>query len=277
MALYRVGDKPMKTPIRSVGFLLVGATVLGSCGASLPIMRLQYSTEERFKEFVKGIALHVKCELANAVAREYSPYDPKRKALFKWAARVALTIRALDKGDFNPGVSVFNTAATRTLAVGGAFETNGTREMTMTYYLPFDELLQGRKVPVERRELPNCDIITSETGISDVIAGNLGIHETLKAAFETWDAGLTLSERIKEGPFDTITHHVTFQVIAGGSATPTWKLVNVTVNNTSPFLSATRTTTDELLITVGPKALGDRKELDTSFGIERLRSVINRP
>lgn len=240
-------------------------------------MKLNHASDEEFKRFVLAVASRVKCELANAIALEYSPDDEKRKALFNWAARIALTVRALDKGDVNPGVSVFNAAATRTLAVGGQFETNGTREMTMTYYLPFDELLQNMKIPPNQRKFSDCEGQTREIGVYDAIAGDLGIHQTLKAAFETWDAGFTLSERLKGGPFDTITHHVTFQVIAGVSATPTYKFVNVTVNNTSPLFGATRTTTDELLITVGPKALGDHKELETSFGIERLRSVINRP
>jgi hypothetical protein len=254
--------------IAAISFLLAG------CGAILPVMRLNHASEEEFKEFVKGIAAHVKCELANAVALEYTPYDPKRAMLFKWAAKVALTVRALDKGTISPGVTANTPPSVFTIAAGANLSTSGTREMTMTYFLPFDELLEGKKIPPNHRLFPDCDVVSQETKIYDAIAGNLGIHATLKSAFETWDSSRTLSERIKNSPFDTITHHVTFEIAAGGDATPTWKFVNVTANPNGPFLSATRTTTDELLITVGPDALGDHKELDASFQIERLRSVI---
>lgn len=66
-------------------------------------MRLNHASDEEFKDFVKGIASHVKCELANAIAVEYSPNNPKRALLFNWAAKVALTIRALDKSTISPG------------------------------------------------------------------------------------------------------------------------------------------------------------------------------
>ena len=58
---------------------------------------LNYASDGEFKDFVKGIAEHVKCELYNAVAIEYAPDNPKRAMLFKWAAKIALTVRALDK------------------------------------------------------------------------------------------------------------------------------------------------------------------------------------
>ncbi len=262
--------------MRPLYILVIGllGLELAGCGAVLPVMKVERPTENDFRDFVLGISAHVKCELGNAVALEYSDVDKRHNAIGKWAAKVALTVRALDKGDVNPGVSVFNTAATRTLAVGGQFETNATRELTITYFWPFDELLNARSIRPPGQV--DCDEVSRETNVHAPIAGNLGIHETLKSALETWDHGLA-SEHIKDSPFDTITHHVTFQVIAGGSATPTWKLVNVTANNTSPFLSATRTQTDDLLITMGPNTLNGRKELDSAFQTERLRSVINRP
>lgn len=264
--------------IRLFTVVSVGLSLfLTGCGATLPVMRLSHASDEEFKDFVKGVAAHVRCELANAVAIEYSPTDPKRSMLYKWAAKIALTIRALDKGTISPGVTADAAPNVFTFSAGANASTSGTREMTMTYFLPFDELLQGKKIPVSQRILPNCDIVSQETGIREPIAGNLGIHQTLKSAFETWDGSRTLSERIKNGPFETVTHHVTFEVVAGGDATPTWRFVNVTANPNAPFISANRTTTDELLITVGPDALGDHKELDTSFEIERLRSAFRRP
>jgi hypothetical protein len=254
--------------------------LLGGCGAQLPVMRLNYADEERYSTFVRAIGDHVRCEVQRSVALEYRPDDPKRAQLFDWAAKVALTVRALDKGTANPGVSVLNTAATFTLAAGGQFETDGTREMTMTYFLPFNELLNNGARPKDKKRIDFvsqqllCDSLVLENGVTEPIAGNLGLHASLQAALNAWDAQNTLSERIKGGPFDTITHHVTFVVIAGGSVTPSLKFANVTANSSSPFVSGMRTNTDELLITIGPGQLGTRKELDDSFFVERLRSAI---
>ncbi|SCB08328.1 hypothetical protein GA0061099_1001233 [Bradyrhizobium yuanmingense] len=265
----------MRRVLSVAGVLL--SVFLGSCGSTLPVMRLSYASDNDFRNFVKGIAEHVRCELYNAVAREYGPNDPKRAMLYSWAAKIALTIRALDKSTISPGLTADAPPTVFTIAAGASGSTAGTREMTMTYFLPFKELLDGKKISFRERPPQYCDVITNETGVREPIAGNLGIHQTLKAALETWDSSRTLSERIKNGPFETITHHVTFEVVAGGDITPTWHFVNVIANPNAPFLSGSRTTTDELLITIGPDALGDHKELDRSFEIERLRSAVRRP
>lgn len=263
--------------------LVCAFSLLTGCGAQLPVMRMGYADEESYSKFVRAIADHVRCEVQRAVALEYRPDDPNRAQLFGWAAKVALTVRALDKGTANPGVSVVNTGGTFTMAAGGQFETDGTREMTMTYFLPFNELLNNGAPPKLKKRVDYesqallCDNLVFENGVKEPIAGNLGLHESFVAALNAWDSRNTLSERINGGPFDTITHHITFVVIAGASGTPTWKFANVTANTTSPFLSASRTNTDELLITIGPGQLGSRKELEESFFVERLRSAVGRP
>jgi hypothetical protein len=273
----------MRLRFTAFGLLLGCGLLLASCSATLPILDLNHPDEESFADFVHAIAVHVRCEMRQAVALEYDPSNQDRAALFDWAAKVALTIRALDKGVINPGVSVLNTPGTFTFGAGGQYETDGTHEMTMTYFLPFNELLNNGARPKDKRKVDEvskalrCDDLVLENGVTEPIAGNLKVHESLKAALKAWDTRNTLSERIKDGPFDTITHHITFQVIAGASATPTWKFVNVTANTTSPFVNATRTTTDELLITIGPTQLGGRKELDESFFVERIRSAVGRP
>ncbi|MBY2941842.1 hypothetical protein HFN97_20595 [Rhizobium laguerreae] len=267
--------------MRKTGHCLAGvllAHALSGCGAVLPVMDYKHRTDQEFSEFVSAIAAHVKCELHRAVATEYDPDNQNRKVLYDWAAKIALTIRAYDKGNLNPSVSWTNGTQILETAVGFQGETNGTREMTMTYYLPFKEVLAGKQIDIHGRSL-DCSRISNEI---EPIAGNLGIESSMKAALESWDSFGTLSDRIEGGPFETITHKVSFQVTGGANATPTWTFTDVTVNPSAPFLSATRTRTDELLITMGPTTLGSRKELpapsdalNQSFQIERLRDVIN--
>ncbi|MQW33992.1 hypothetical protein [Sinorhizobium meliloti] len=268
----------MKT-FHRVGVLLSAASILTACGATLPVMSYRHRSDEDFARFVRSIAAHVRCELHRAVALEYAPNDPNRKVLYDWAAKIALTIRAFDKGNFNPNVSWVNGGEILKTTVGAQVETNGTREMTMTYYLPFKEMLVAKNQVDVRGQTLDCESISTEY---EPIAGNLGIESTLQAALQSWDGFGTLSDRIEGGPFETITHKVTFQVTGGMTATPTWTFTDVTVNPNATVLGATRTRTDELLITMGPTTLGARQErvpspaLNQSFEVERLRDVLNR-
>jgi hypothetical protein len=254
---------------------ILAGCLLSGCGTTLPIMDIEYSTDRKFSDFVTSIAQHVKCEIHKAVAVEFNPQVRTRRPLFGWAAKVALTIRAGDRGTINPGVLLANNPGTFTFGGSGQWEAEATRELTMTYYLPFNEILRDPTRIDTAGRLLDCVNATPDRPI----AGNLGIDQTLAAAFTAWDGWNTLSERMADGPFDTLTHHVTFQIVAGVSATPGWRLINVTANG-SAALGATRTAVNELLITMGPKILGDRKELnsplDQSFSIERLKSVITR-
>jgi hypothetical protein len=239
-------------------------------------MDLAHPTRVKFDQFVQRIAAHVRCELSTAVKREYPrEAHSKRDLLKKWVAKVGLTITADDKGQANPGVAFINRAQTFTGSLGAQFMADGTRVMSVTYFVPFQDLVadptpvdnDGNALPCEIREI-------------EPIAGHLGIHDTLEAALQPWDGTDTLGETVTGGPYDTITHHVTFQVQAGASATPSWKFVNVTANTGGNFLSATRTRTDDLLITFGPGVLTSghklvpSPEIDSSFGVERLRGVI---
>lgn len=260
--------------LRAVAMLVFSST-LTACGTTLPIMNYSHKSDEDFALFVRSIAQHVRCELRHAVATEYAPEDPNRRQLYDWAAKIALTIRAYDKGNFNPNVSWLNGPGILKTTVGVQTEANGTREMTMTYYLPFKELLSSRDRIDEAGKKIDCSKLNDDV---EPIAGNLGIASSLQASLQAWDGFRTLSENLEGGPFETITHKVSFQVTGGMSATPTWTFTDVTVNPNPSILSATRTRTDELLITMGPTVLGTKKEripspaLNEAFGVERINT-----
>lgn len=255
--------------------MLVLSSALSACGTTLPVMDYSHKSDEDFALFVRSIAQHVRCELRHAVATEYAPEDPNRKQLYDWAAKIALTIRAYDKGNFNPNISWLNGPEILKTTVGVQTEANGTREMTMTYYLPFKELLTSRDSIDEAGKKIDCSKLNDEV---EPIAGNLGIASSLQASLQAWDGFRTLSENLEGGPFETITHKVSFQVTGGMSATPTWTFTDVTVNPNPSILGATRTRTDELLITMGPTVLGAKKEripspaLNEAFGVERINT-----
>ena len=57
---------------------------------------------------------------------------------------------------------------------------------------------------------------------------------------------------------DTISYEVKFILISGGNLNPSWKLARVSVNTANtPLLSANRTRTHDLIITLGPSTGAD--------------------
>jgi hypothetical protein len=52
--------------------------------------------------------------------------------------------------------------------------------------------------------------------------------------------------------YNTFTENITFTATFGGNVTPTWKLARLSVNGSGTLLSATRTNTNQLTITMGP-------------------------
>ncbi|WP_331293266.1 MULTISPECIES: hypothetical protein [Methylobacterium] len=277
------------------GILRAAATLsccvcLTACGSTLPIQDIRHPDSNEFADFVQHVALHVRCELRRALKANIGKDQRLIKMTQKWAAKIALNIKAIDEGAAGPNViGMPNPSFLFTAA--GSYKADATREMTMTYFLTVKELLEEQSPaddpdinPVT--QLPNpCQ--SADDGFAP-IGGDLGIAETMQAAFTSTYSVHSLSDVIKDGPFDTISHHVNFTVVAGATATPTWKLMRVSANTTGTLLSANRTSYDDLLLTIGPTQLDKRKllngpipsgtsELDQSFFAERIRTIFSTP
>ena len=59
-------------------------------------------------------------------------------------------------------------------------------------------------------------------------------------------------------PFSTLSEQIVFVSSFGGNATPTWKFARVTANPAGNLVSATRTNTDSVTITIGEVTPGTR-------------------
>lgn len=273
--------------LSSIASVLLSSLLAGGCGATLPTLDVARPADGDFADFVTAIAAHVRCETAIAALREYDPGDPKRRILPTWAAKVALNIKAFDKGNLNPTVQTFNPVQDFIFSAGATVETNATREVTITYFIPFEEVFRNKSDYVNsRNEYKSCDV---NPDVKEPIAGSLGIYQSLHAAFSSYDSNRVLSEDLVGGPFDTITHHVNFVVQAGINLNPRFNLVQVTVNPAGTLASASRAQTNDLLITFGPTVLGTKKllkrgtvaiplpspSLNENFNLERLRTTFS--
>ncbi len=268
---------------------IASSAFLAGCGSSLPVMDVRHPKGNRFDTFVESVAQHVRCELGRAIkANVYK--NPKRLAvLSNWAAKIALNLKVLDEGSVTPSVASYNPPMSFIFAATAQYKGNATREMTMTYFLLFNELIAEADPDALNADYAPRPCRTANDGLAP-IGGDLGIEQTLESSLRSWDSMYVVSDHIKGGPFDTITHHVQFLVVAGATATPTWKLVRVSADTSGTLVGISRTTTDDLLITMGPTQLGTRKadkkafklpvgstELEQSFFAERLRGAVRPP
>lgn len=268
--------------------LLIASQILSACNGALPVLDLEFSEPAKFRKYVEAIVRHVGCELGEAVYDEYSPSYPETFYLKNWAAKIALTIRAKNTLSLNGSSSLFGPSSVGVFSIGIGSQSDSTREMVITYFVTFEELIR-RQLERQAGQQTGCnkppnqanDTYSTETIFNRPIAGNLGISTTLMSAMETWTTPGLLSSTVKNGPFETVTHNVTFEVRINGGANPALSFSNVTANVGSKLLDATRTDTNQLQITMGPLVIGDRgptpsKALDNDFFVERLRNVIRR-
>ena len=95
----------------------------------------------------------------------------------------------------------------------------------------------------------------SHEGASYLVSGNLGIDAWLKSALIQQN-GIPSSPELQSAftKLDVISYDVKFIVITTGTVTPSWKFLKLTAGTGSPFASANRTRTHELILTLGPNS-----------------------
>ena len=189
--------------------------------------------------------------------------------LYKWGTSVNLTLQVDEISSANPGVSTTNQWGNefKTLphltqpvtypqaflfGVGANGTVHSTRTETIQYTLPNDWLLTyelNRRKLLESEGLP----FTCDEGMDGFqIQSNLKIDEFIWDKATIASSNISSSQPLGYASFNTFQETLTFVVSYGGSVTPTWKIETVIVGTNSPLLSATRTDTNTLIITIGP-------------------------
>jgi hypothetical protein len=85
-----------------------------------------------------------------------------------------------------------------------------------------------------------------------MIDGDLKIVQFIYDKAEIAFSGNATTSPAKWPLYNTFTEDINFVATYGGNATPTWKLIHLSANTGSNLLSAQRSYTNELVITVGP-------------------------
>lgn len=240
--------------------LLASGLVLSAsgCGTYVPELReFPYYTQADTQNMIDAIVQSVRCELSHAITsvvdndisesrlrqskRTYSDF------LGGWGAEVAFTFTIVEKTSVAPSVlwtPPSPASAVFTLNAGVAGSAQATRIEKMNFFYTVAELYG---LPCKGSEIRyDSFLIQNDLKIADLLLGRIG--PTTLGAAHTPGAGQK----------NVLSHEISFQVVTGGTATPTLTLVRATINPSSPLFGVSRDRTHDLLITFGPLASGGK-------------------
>jgi hypothetical protein len=232
------------------------ALLVSGCGLYVPEMQEWYEPPENQKVTENLIINHIKCELHKGVDDAIQKYYGAGKRsgytaewIKSWLATVTLKLTVDEKSSVNPGVSwvhALSDARTFTLGAGFNASSDATRIETISFTYPLSVLRSGGRI-----------VNPCENAGDVLIEGDLKIGQFIdKKVFLSTVPGTII------GPYSAFSYEVTFVVVYGGAATPTWKLVEFTANPDSPFVNASRTRTHDITITLAPP--GDQAAVEAA-------------
>lgn len=265
-------------PVRSgkTALVLASTIVVSACGLKVPDLQEfgrdqnvdpQLPSREALSE--NTILNHLKCEIHLGVQSVID--DPNfvgnprggRKPSWLigtgvgtdlgWGAKVSYVLTADEKNQFNPGLSYTNPFAKMgtlfSLSGGIQSSAEARRKETGAVTYAFADLMNREaRIPATGCENQDGVLIRSNLKIADFIRNKVFVT---RVPGTTPDDAVT----IDSGPpqiLNAFSDEITFTIIYGASITPSWVFVRLSVNPEAPLLSAERTKTQYVTITVAP-------------------------
>lgn len=246
--------------IRLLPFTLILAAALGGCGLFVPEKNLiqgtpldeKVSPEGGYENNLVGL---IKCETGQGLLKAYQAW--KLPWLESWGTAVTLTITAEEQSSANPGVSSINPIAPAasmqsfTAAFGATGSANATRTETIQFTYPNTDLMHFARIN-HRSDGTLVDCHESAHLNGPGIEGDLKIADFIYDKAVVAYFGNATSRNPRLPLYNTFSEEITFVAAFGGNFTPTWKLTRLSADTSGNLLSATRTKTNDLIITLGP-------------------------
>ncbi|HEV2602105.1 MAG TPA: hypothetical protein VGU24_00445 [Microvirga sp.] len=234
----------------------LGSACLAGCGTYVPQLQDPPGDVAGDQLLVQAIANNVTCEVQNAI-NDIIRQDqndvrtgriPERQTawLDSWGVQLTLNLTVNERSGVAPVVNLLPPSpadAIFNLAIAANVSADATRIAKMGSYYTVQELIaRGPCHP------------SSRPGGLYLLQSDLRLKEWLLHNVQLQGTGVADFPSKKDGPFkqDVISHQVKFEVVTGGSLTPGWRLTRANINQTGTFLSATRTRTHTLTVTLGP-------------------------
>jgi hypothetical protein len=240
--------------------------LFSGCGLRVPdISESGNATDSQI--LVQDILTNVTCEMREAFARLQKAH-PGGTFLDSWGVQTTLTLTHDEKGSFAPSAlwsPIGSATSLFTLAGGIDLSADATRTNKINAFYLVSELKRAQ-CPTGFR--PNGPLLLqSDLKLAEWLFTAVGAVNT-----KTIDMDLT-SRAVKE---NALQHQIKFEIVTGVSATPSWKLKEVTVNPGGDFFKTSRTRTHDLIITL---AEADKEIVASVVGKNgrRARTVVARP
>lgn len=241
---------------------------LSACGTRTPEI-VPGGGEDAPALLVQNVIAHVKCELKYAV-RSAVWYDyantranpgEKRRIewIDKWGAKLAIKLTIKEKSSLNPGLSlitplrdslkpfstgIVRSGQNRSFGMGGSASTEATRIVNLDFYYDFASQFLGPDF--NRKVAPQpCPAYQGNLFVD----GDLKLKEFVDmATFPFFPPG-TVSAKAP----DATSQEIQFVLSFDANVTPSWKLARIATNNGALGLfDVNRTTTNDLIVTIGP-------------------------
>jgi hypothetical protein len=246
-----------------IGFVVVFAVAVSGCGLRVPSLQ-NYGNDIPAEKADENLIINqLKCEIHQGIySTVYDPnfYPPSSTTgkspdwLLTWGAKVSLVLTADEKGSFNPGLSYknpFQKMGTFASVSGGLQSSaEAQRKETIAVTYAFSDLMKEALSPNGCSDGHGV-LIHSDLRIGEFISNKIFLTRvpgTIPGEPKSIDASS------KPLIMSAFSDEITFILTYGGSVTPSWNFVRLSVDPTSPLLSATRTKTQYVTITLGPVA-----------------------
>jgi hypothetical protein len=253
---------------------------LGGCGVFTPEKGLLSSddvdppTPPPQGQFEATVISHIACEISDGLwrAAHLSNAANTLNWLENYGAFVTLKLVVEDQSALNPNASFLTPfglkgAESFTLGIGGSGTANATRTETIQLTFPnrqlYNEARQNRRAGIiDCKDLQKGVLIDSNLKIAQFIYDKAFVASTL----------VPPNKKTSTSPLSQIQFEINFVASFSGNITPTWKFKRTNVNSSGTLFSATRTDTDDVLITLGPlntdtRALHNAAVTGTSTGL----------
>ncbi|MGP0094866.1 MAG: hypothetical protein ACLPKB_33670 [Xanthobacteraceae bacterium] len=274
------GSSMSKVEEHALPLALIVMTTLGGCGLFVPEKDL-FAGENHDPGLPSAqgvlentIVGHIHCELRDGLMEVLAIRTTNGSLdwLNKWGAQVTLKIQVEEQSAVNPGVSLLTPLenSVKAFPVGGSVVSgqnvsiglglsgtaHATRVETISFTLTFKDLKLEAQTDAAKG-IRSCDIY--KNGV--MLQSDLKIRQFLydKAFIATTGEATSvnlpgLKKTKVVSPYTTFTEDITFVASYGGSVTPMWKFATIAIDPSSNMASATRTHTNDVLITLGPVA-----------------------
>jgi hypothetical protein len=207
---------------------------------------------------------HVQCEIAKGIWRVAHSQLKHVAWLYHsdWGTSATLTLTFEDESGLTPNATfttplanwthafsngTVSIAQSTSLAVGASGTANSTRTETIQFTYTNKDLLYWANA-----QLASDPNTCEKTNQGILIHSDLKIDQFIYDKMTIAALGNDIGRVNRDWPpFNTFQEQITFVAAYGGSVTPTWKFARTAVDPAGTLLSATRTDTDSLTVTLG--------------------------